>query len=128
MSGVQSVLIVDDDRHTAQLLTAALEPTGIQLYYASTGQDGIRMARELAPGLILMDLHFPPPSIHGWDAITMLKTDAQLAQIPVLVITAASMDSIRRAIQAGADDYLQKPFALTLLREKVSAFLGTVQH
>ena len=124
----QTVLVVDDDPRTIELLHHALDLIGVQMIYTQSGQDSIRMAEEEIPDLILMDLLLPAPSISGWEAIQRLKENATSKQIPIIVITAAGGDGIMRAMQAGADDYLEKPFSIIELRRKISRLLEVAKH
>lgn len=128
MTAAPVILIVDDDSRTHLLLEAALETIGAQLYYATTSQDGIRLARDILPQLILLDLRLPAPSIPGWDMVALLKRDPVLAPIPVLVITASGGDAIMRAMKAGADDFIEKPFSIDQLRRKVTRVVKLAQN
>jgi CheY-like chemotaxis protein len=121
------ILVVDDDERTQQLIEAALGSSGAQVYSAANGEQGLKLARELKPHLILMDLRLPAPYNNGWDIIAEMKTQPDLAHIPIVAMTASGGDAIMRAMKAGAQDFLEKPFSIEQMRRKVSRIMGLAQ-
>lgn len=119
----ETVLIVDDDTRTVELLKLALEMGGMKMLHTQSGQDGIQIARESMPNLILMDLMLPSPSIPGWEAIRILKNDPELQHIPIIVVSAAGGENIMKSMREGADDFMEKPFSITEFRRKVARTL-----
>ena len=87
----------------------------------STGaEEGIRLERKLRPQLITLDVVMP--GMDGWAVLHVLKSDPELADIPVIMISALDdLDSVIRCIEAGAVDYLFKPFDATLLRARIGS-------
>src|SRR5262249_34693470 len=79
------VLVIDDDPATRDLLQRTLAGDGFSVVTASTGEEGLRLARELQPALITLDVLMP--GIDGWTVLARLKTDPDLAAIPVVVLT-----------------------------------------
>lgn len=120
------VLIVDDDSQNIELLKAALMPIGIkEILAAHNGADAIELAQSQQPDIILMDLLLRAPIPFGWDAIQALKDDPTTQHIPVIAVTAGGPQAIQRAMKAGCDAYLERPFQLPKLRQTVQQFLST---
>ncbi len=104
------VLVVDDDRVIQQLLEVNLELEGYQVAgTASDGQQAMKMARDLSPDLILLDIMMP--KMDGLEVCRQLKADPKLSKIPVVLLSARAQDmDIREGLEIGADAYLTKPF------------------
>ncbi|MDQ7028082.1 MAG: response regulator [Anaerolineae bacterium] len=128
MATTHSVLIIDDDERTHTLLEDALETLGIDLHFATNSDDGLRLAQQLNPALILLDLRLPAPSLPGWEIVPLLKENPELAHIPVVVMSASGGEAIMRAMKAGADDFIDKPFSIMPLRQKVIRVVGLAQN
>ncbi|MBN1934767.1 MAG: response regulator transcription factor [Anaerolineae bacterium] len=113
------ILVIDDDPELAQLLLQSLQPKGFEAFSASNGQEGLRIAYELHPDLIVLDLMMP--AMDGWNACRRLR---EIADIPILILTALSTeDALQRSFQLGADDFMTKPFSLKELELRVLALL-----
>ena len=109
-------------RRTETFCPVACSVRVIPCLQAEDGARALALVEKEALDLVLLDLMMP--GISGYDVLTRLKSDAQSRDIPVIMISALSeLDSIVRCIEAGADDYLAKPFDPTLLRARVSASL-----
>jgi len=122
------ILIVDDDLNNIELIKLCLTPLGLKDFILShNGADGVEMARTQAPGLILMDLLLRAPIPFGWDAIQILKADALTQHIPIVAITAGGPSAIQKAIQAGCDAHMERPFRMNDLRKTIQQFL-TLAH
>jgi CheY-like chemotaxis protein len=92
---------------------------------ASNGEDGIRLALERQPNVILMDVAMP--GIDGWEATRRLKGDPQTARIPVIALTAHAMAEDRqRAVDAGCEGYLAKPIEPRRVVEEVARMLERI--
>lgn len=117
------VLIVEDDQISREILQSVVEEIlGARAIGAEDGEVGLKLAREAGPDLILLDLRLP--KLDGWQVLRELKGDAETAGIPVIVITTASLPrEYEQAREAGADDFLPKPFDLSELEEKVRSRL-----
>lgn len=112
------ILVVDDIDPNIRLIQEILSLEGAEVLGALNAEEGIALAREEQPHLILMDLQMP--GIDGLTATRLLKADPQTAHIPIVANTAAAMPEDReKALQAGCDDYLTKPFAASQLIELV---------
>lgn len=104
------VLIVDDSPTQTYALRTALERNGFDIVTASNGQEGVRLAAELRPDLILMDVIMP--QLNGFQATRELARDEATASIPVVMVTTKDEESDRVwGLRQGAVDYLVKPVA-----------------
>ena len=99
------VLVIDDDPTVLDLTTRLLSQEGYTVVTATNGFDGLRMARQAMPQVILLDIMMP--HFDGWSVLTALKEDADLARIPVIIQTFT--DNKAMALALGASDYLPKP-------------------
>jgi class 3 adenylate cyclase len=116
------VLVVDDNASNRDLLSRRLQRQGHTVLQAEDGAHALALVEKEALDLILLDLMMP--GISGYDVLALLKRDPRFRDIPVIMISALSeLDSIVRCIEAGADDYLAKPFDPTLLRARVGSSL-----
>ena len=110
------VLVIDDELDSRTLLTHAVEEFGCQSLAASSGEQGLRLAREFRPHLITVDLMMP--GLDGWQVIRAIKADPELRNIPVVVVSIVAGENRGRIL--GAVEVLQKPFTraelLTVLR------------
>jgi two-component system, cell cycle response regulator DivK len=118
-----TVLLVEDNEDNRAIYTTILRHCGHSVAEASTGEEGIRLARELRPGVILMDVAMP--GIDGWEATRRLKADPATAAIPVIALTAHAMaDDRRRASEVGCDAYLAKPVEPRRVVQEVERLLA----
>jgi len=116
------ILVVDDNASNRDLLTRRLQRQGHTVLRAEDGASALALVEKEVLDLVLLDLMMP--GISGYDVLALLKGDPRFREIPVIMISALSeLDSIVRCIEAGADDYLAKPFDPTLLRARVSSSL-----
>jgi two-component system, cell cycle response regulator DivK len=102
------ILIVEDNEKNLKLVRDVLRHTGYQTIEAGTGEDGVRLAKERGPALILMDIQLP--GIDGITALGQLRADPATRAIPVIAVTASAMTHDRKKIMAaGFDGYQTKP-------------------
>jgi two-component system cell cycle response regulator DivK len=117
------VLVVEDNPKNLKLLRDVLDHSGYRVVAATTGEDGARLAGEVEPDLILMDLQLP--GIDGTEALRRIRSTAQGASIPVLAVSAYAMDADRsRALDHGFDGYVQKPLNVRDLLRQVRDILN----
>jgi PAS domain S-box-containing protein len=117
-STVATILIVDDEAVGRELLAALLEPQGYQLRFASNGPDALAQAAAQPPDLILLDVMMPV--MDGFEVCRRLRADVLLREVPVVMLTALDDRVSRlRAIEAGVDDFIPKPFDRVELRARV---------
>ena len=116
------ILIVEDNDKNLNLVRDVLQVKGHATIEATTGEDGIRLARERKPDLVLMDIQLP--GINGIDALRVLRADPATAAIPVIAVTASVMQQDRTLItDAGFDGYVGKPINLKEFLEAVRTAL-----
>lgn len=101
----RKILIVDDDEPTREILRRYLSKEEMTVYMASNGMDAIRMAKEIQPDVITLDVMMP--GMDGWTVLREIKSDKELCQIPVIMIT--MVDDKPTAYANGVNDYLIKP-------------------
>lgn len=101
----RTVLVIDDDAAAADVMGRMLARLDLRVEFASNGADGLRLARRLRPGLVLLDVLMPDAD--GWSVLSELKADPLLASIPVVMISVSEQQVLGMAI--GAADYLVKP-------------------
>jgi class 3 adenylate cyclase len=116
------ILVVDDTQATRELLSRRLSRDGHHVIEADNGRSALRLIASESFDLVLLDMMMP--DISGYEVLTQLKADSRFRHIPVIVISALDqIDSIVRCIEAGAEDYLSKPFDPVLLRARIGASL-----
>ena len=117
------VLIVEDNEKNMKLVRDVLRVKGYATIEATTAEDGIALAHEQKPDLILMDIQLP--GMNGIDALRVLRTDPATAHIPAIAVTASVMQQDRNLItDAGFDGYVGKPINL---REFLDAVRTTLE-
>lgn len=117
------ILLVEDNQDNRAIYHAILEHFGHEVIVAHNGEDGVRMAREGSPDLILMDISIPV--IDGWEATRILKADERTRQIPIVALTAHALQEDRvKAKAVGCDGYLAKPVAPRRVAEEVERLLS----
>jgi len=119
----QTVLLVEDNEDNRIIYATALRYAGYSVLEAISGTDGVRLAREHLPTLILMDISIP--EIDGWEATTILKADPTTKHIPIVAVTAHVLpDDEARSRKAGCDGYLAKPISPGALLGEVDRRVG----
>ena len=112
------VLIVDDEPDLLSVLHFGLEVEGFDVLEASDGEQGLNMAREHTPDLIVLDLMLP--RMDGYKVCRALKFDDRYRQIPVFILSARTGETDRRlALDLGADAYVTKPYDMKDLIERI---------
>jgi two-component system cell cycle response regulator DivK len=115
------VLIVDDNEMNVKLARDVLQFAGFETIEAATGRDGLSLAAEHRPDVILMDIRLP--DMDGTDAVRHLKGEPATAEIPVVALTSFAMKGDReRFLAEGFDGYLEKPISVTEFPEQVRGF------
>ncbi len=118
------ILLVEDNEMNRDMLSRRLERKGHQVVIAIDGAQGVDLACQEQPDLILMDMSLPV--LDGWEATRRLKAIPATQTIPIIALTAHAMAGDReRCLEAGCDDYDTKPIEFPRLLGKILAFLGT---
>jgi signal transduction histidine kinase len=116
------LLVVDDDANNRDVLSRRLTRQGHGVRTASNGRDALRLMREASFDLVLLDIMMP--DMDGYEVLGKIKADPRLQHIPVIMISALNeLQSVVRCIEAGAEDYLAKPFNPTLLKARIGSCL-----
>jgi CheY-like chemotaxis protein len=118
------ILIVEDNPKNLKLVRDILQVTGYQTIEAETGEEGVRMAQERQPALILMDIQLP--GISGIEALLRLRADKATRAVPVIAVTASVMAQERQKVMAaGFDGWQGKPISVRELLGTVRQLLDT---
>lgn len=116
-----TVLLVEDDRDTRHIYTLMLREHGFNVFEAPDGRSGVRLARELRPDVIVMNLVLP--HVDGLSAAELIRSDPASASIPIIACTAfVREDGLEMALDAGCDSYLEKPCAPSRVVEEVRKY------
>jgi two-component system cell cycle response regulator DivK len=108
---MSTVLIVEDNEKNMKLARDVLQAKGYKTLEAVSGEDGVKLAKQHVPDLVLMDIQLP--GINGIEAFKQLRADAKTAKIPVVALTASVTPTDRSAISAaGFDAFVSKPINL----------------
>ncbi|MEO0406472.1 MAG: response regulator [Cyanobacteria bacterium P01_A01_bin.135] len=113
-----TVLVIDDDPSVQDLMQRFLSQEGMQVIAASSGPDGLRLAAEHTPDVIILDVMMP--SMDGWSVLSALKSDPSLASIPVVMATMVDDRSLGYSL--GASDYLLKPINYDILTKLLQKY------
>ena len=119
MSG-ERILVIEDNEKNMKLVRDVLQASGYRTLEATTGGQGVELAVEHRPDLVLMDIQLP--DINGVEALGRLRANERTASLPVLALTAQAMEGDReRFLAAGFDGYLSKPV-------NIADFVATVKR
>ena len=118
------VLVVEDNAKNLKLVKDVLEFAGLDVSEATSGEEGVDLARRLQPDLVLLDLQLP--GMDGMEALRQIRADPATSALPVVAVTAFAMKSDRhRALVAGFDGYIAKPISVRGFPDQVKSFLQT---
>ncbi len=122
MAAQSTILIVDDEPRGRDTLEALLMPLGHRLEFAGSGSQSLEQATALQPDLILLDVMMP--DMDGFEVCRRLRLDPELGEVPVMLVTALDdKDSRFKGLEAGADDFISKPYDRMELRARVKTVL-----
>jgi two-component system cell cycle response regulator DivK len=117
------ILVVEDNPLNLKLVREVLSFAGYDVVEAQSGEEGLRVARETPPDLVLMDLQLP--GIDGTETLHRLRQDTLGPDVPVVAVTAFAMaEDKEQASRAGFDGYIEKPISVRALPGQIEAFLG----
>jgi len=123
MAGKRLILVVEDAAASKEIFQIAIQSHDTDIIVASDGEEGVRLAKERKPDLILMDMMLP--ILSGYDATRQIRSDPETSLIPIIAVTARAMEPEReRALAAGCNHFVSKPFRLSEIRDVIAKFLG----
>jgi DNA-binding response OmpR family regulator len=121
--GQPVILAADDDPDIRELVAFRLERSGYTVLQAADGEEALALALEHTPDLAVLDVMMP--KIDGFELVRRLRAEDATKRMPIIMLTARAQDSdVEEGFDAGADDYLRKPFSPQELRARVQAILG----
>ena len=113
------ILIADDDEDIRHLIAFRLERSGYTVVSAQDGAEALALAREHVPDLAVLDVRMP--KLDGYEVTRALRADEATRRMPIILLTAKVQDGdVQRGFDAGADDYVRKPFSPQELRSRTS--------
>jgi len=122
---MKRILIVEDNEMNRDVLSRRLRRRGYEVLIATAGLEGLRLATDARPDLILMDLGMP--DIDGWECTKRLKAEALTSAIPIIALTAHAMkEDLEKCLSAGCNSYLSKPYRRDGLISLVSRYCRTI--
>jgi signal transduction histidine kinase/DNA-binding response OmpR family regulator len=120
------ILVVEDSADVREYIRGALEPF-YAVKEAKDGQEGIRIAQEIVPDLIISDIMMP--GVDGYELCAALKKNIKTSHVPIILLTAkASEENILQGLETGADDYITKPFSTKLLMARIKNLIDLRRH
>lgn len=122
-NGQPVILIADDDPDILALVSFRLQRAGYEILQARNGEEAVQMALDRRPDLAILDVMMP--RVDGYEATRRLRQHEETRRMPVILLTArVQEEDIARGFDAGADDYVKKPFSPQELGSRVQAVLG----
>ena len=117
------ILIAEDERDIRDLVAFTLRFAGYEVFAAANGEEAVQLAPQVSPDLILMDVRMP--RMTGYEACRILKLNPDLKDIPIVFLSAKGQEAeIQQGLEAGAEEYLLKPFAPDQLTSRVKTILA----
>jgi DNA-binding response OmpR family regulator len=117
------VLVADDDDDIRSLVAFRLERSGYRVLVARDGEEALALAVKHTPDLAVLDVMMP--KIDGYEVTRRLRREDATRAMPVILLTSRAQEAdVARGFEAGADDYIRKPFSPQELRARVQAILG----
>ncbi len=117
------ILIADDEPFIARSLSYVLEKSGYEIYLARDGEEALRRAIDVKPDLVFLDLMMPKKN--GYEVCSEIRNHPELQSVPIILITAKGQKAdLERGLEAGANEYMTKPFSPTQVVARVKQVLG----
>lgn len=119
---MKKVVLIEDSKVLGTALCGALKVEGVEVSWAENGVQGVALAKQVKPDLVLLDLMLP--KLSGFEVCKLLKTDESTWRIPVVIMsTLADPESRLRAQEAGADYFIPKPYDLASTMDEIKKYL-----
>ncbi len=119
---MKKILIVDDEKDIVETLAFMLKAKGFECICAYDGEEGLKLAKECSPDLIILDVMMP--KINGYKICRLLKYDSKYKNIPIIMVTARSQEEDREiGEETGADEYITKPFEFNDIVEAIGRYI-----
>ncbi len=119
-----TILLVDDEQKVLDLIAFRLQYLGYRVVTARTGEDALSLVETQRPDLIILDVGLP--GLDGVKVCSRLKKSETFSATPILMLTALSdIEDVNKAMAAGADDYVVKPYDPAVLQMKLQRYIGT---
>lgn len=118
------ILIAEDEKDIRELITYTLRFAGHEVFPTTNGEEVVQAARQILPDLIVLDVRMP--RLTGYEACMQIKADAHTQHIPVVFLSAKGQESeVKAGLDAGAEEYILKPFSPDQLTARVNAILSS---
>jgi len=119
----KKILVVDDEPHVIRSLSFVLSKEGYEVSSAENGEDGLAKIRQIKPNLVFLDVMMPKKN--GYEVCQEIKKDSSMRDIHVIMLTAKGQETDReQGMEAGADEFMTKPFSPIGVLDKVRELLG----
>ena len=119
----RTILVIDDEVNLLKVIGKRLEREGFGVLTAASGEEGLRIAQEQVPDLVLLDIMMP--TMKGREVCLRLKSNPKTKEIPVIFLTALGLaDHVKAGMDLGAEDYIVKPFEPATLKERIMVCLA----
>lgn len=119
---IKKILVIEDDLVIQDLMMRRFRRIDYDVFTASNGLEGIKIAQTQFPDIILMDMRLPV--MDGWEAVQLLKSSSDTQHIPIIALTAQTLEEDQmRCFEVGCDDYASKPVQFTALLAKIENLL-----
>jgi two-component system, cell cycle response regulator DivK len=124
---MKRILVIEDNEQNLYLVSFILEKHGYKVFVARDGQEGIKMAVSIKPDLILLDIQLPV--MDGYAVAGQIRTNPDLAQIPIIAVTSYAMTGDReKTIEAGCNGYIEKPINPDTFIQQVEQHLASTEN
>ena len=123
MSGAKTILLIEDNHDSARIVMRTLRPHGYRLLHAADGENGLIMATQEKPDLILLDLGLP--DLEGQTLAGLIKSKPETARVPLVAVTAWPPDTASQMARAyGCDGYISKPISPKAFPSQIAAYVA----